>query len=91
VEDVRTFLGFSGYYRRFVKDYGKIAKPLTNLLRGVLLKGKKKRKKARPKPAKWQWSQVEQGAFGEIIERLCGAPTGFRRLFEAVCSPHICQ
>ena len=35
VENVRRFLGFSGYYRRFDKDYGKLAKPLTNLLKGT--------------------------------------------------------
>lgn len=33
VRDVRAFLGMSGYYRRFVKDYSKLAKPLTNLTR----------------------------------------------------------
>lgn len=32
VVEVQSFLGFTGYYRRFVKDFSKIAKPLTNLM-----------------------------------------------------------
>ena len=31
VENVKQFLGLSGYYRRFIKDFPKIARPLSNL------------------------------------------------------------
>lgn len=33
VKEIRQFLGTLGYYRRFIKDFAKLVKPLTNLLR----------------------------------------------------------
>ncbi|XP_057747186.1 uncharacterized protein LOC130966405 [Arachis stenosperma] len=32
VKAVRSFLGHAGFYRRFIRDFSKIAKPLSNLL-----------------------------------------------------------
>ncbi|WVZ24196.1 hypothetical protein V8G54_002740 [Vigna mungo] len=32
VKGVRSFLGHAGFYRRFIKDFSKIVKPMTNLL-----------------------------------------------------------
>ena len=32
VKGVRSFLGHAGFYRRFIKDFSKVARPLTQLL-----------------------------------------------------------
>ena len=32
IKDIRSFLGHVGFYRRFIKEFSKIARPLTNLL-----------------------------------------------------------
>ena len=32
VKGVRSFLGHAGFYRRFIKDFSKISKPLSSLL-----------------------------------------------------------
>jgi hypothetical protein len=32
VKDIRSFLGHAGFYRRFIQDFSKIAKSLTNLI-----------------------------------------------------------
>ena len=32
MKGIRSFLGHAGFYRRFIKDFSKIAKPLSNLL-----------------------------------------------------------
>ena len=32
MKGIRSFLGHVGFYRRFIKDFSKIAKPLSNLL-----------------------------------------------------------
>jgi hypothetical protein len=33
VTDIQSFLGLVGYYRRFIENFSKIAKPMTNLLK----------------------------------------------------------
>ena len=73
-EDIRKFLGFTGYYRRFVKDYSKIAKPLNDLL------GEPKRKRGRanknnpPKQPPFVWGAEQQQAFDALKEALTTAP-----------------
>ena len=33
VTDIRSFLGLVGYYRCFIENFSKIAKPMTNILK----------------------------------------------------------
>ena len=40
-EEVRQFLGFAGYYRRFVRNFSRIAKPLSELMPPPVKKGKR--------------------------------------------------
>lgn len=35
IRQLRSFLGMSGYYRKFIQNYAHIAKPLTQFLRGI--------------------------------------------------------
>jgi hypothetical protein len=37
IRGIRSFLGHAGFYRRCIKDFSKISKPLTNLLQKDVL------------------------------------------------------
>ena len=63
IKDVQSFLGLTGYYRRFIKDYSKIAEPLLQQLRNCQ-KGYHHLK----------WSQECIDAFETLKERLTNAP-----------------
>jgi len=45
-DSTRTFLAFIGHYRRFVKDYVKIVRPLNEILQDI--RGKRKSKGRKP-------------------------------------------
>ena len=75
VKTLRSFLGFTGYYRRYIKDYARIVKPLNDLLvghstNGYTPEGKKKKKKSIP----WQWGKAQQDAFDMLKLKLSTPP-----------------
>jgi hypothetical protein len=59
VRQIRSFLGLAGYYRRFIPDFSRIAKPMTELLK---------------KGAKFDWGQKCEDAFHTLRQHLTTAP-----------------
>ncbi|WVZ74220.1 hypothetical protein U9M48_022432 [Paspalum notatum var. saurae] len=59
VTEIRSFLGLAGYYRRFIKDFSKIAKPMTSLTK---------------KNAKFVWGPKCEEGFRELKKPLTTAP-----------------
>ncbi|GJY75499.1 reverse transcriptase domain-containing protein [Tanacetum coccineum] len=57
--EVRSFLGLAGYYRRFIANFSKIAKPLTSLTQ---------------KNQKYEWGEEQEAAFQTLKNNLCDAP-----------------
>ncbi|KAA3481310.1 Retrovirus-related Pol polyprotein from transposon 17.6 [Gossypium australe] len=58
IKELRGFLGFSGYYKFFIRNYGILARPLTNLL----------------KKKSWFWDDQATKAFHKLKEALCTTP-----------------
>jgi hypothetical protein len=57
--EIRSFLRLAGYYRRFIKDFSKVAKPTTQL----------------PEKGKvFKWTQDCQDSFDELKKRLKTVP-----------------
>ncbi|MGB8167070.1 MAG: reverse transcriptase domain-containing protein, partial [Chthoniobacteraceae bacterium] len=59
VKDVRSFLGLTGYYRRFIKHYSAKALPLTELTKAE---------------CGWRWGESEQAAFTQLKQAIMSAP-----------------
>ncbi|XP_027156138.1 uncharacterized protein LOC113756798, partial [Coffea eugenioides] len=57
--EVRSFLGLAGYYRKFIKDFLKIAGPMTELTK---------------KGNKFIWAPKCESSFQELKKRLTSAP-----------------
>ena len=65
VYDVRSFLGFVGYYRRFIRDFSKISKPVRKVIIGLENQSRRVAKKTLI-----NWSEAAQSAF-EVLKELC--------------------
>ena len=59
VGEIRNFLGLAGYYRRFIENFSKIAKPMIELLK---------------KDTKFKWIEDCEASFRELKKRLVTAP-----------------
>ena len=59
VFEIRSFLGLDGYYRRFIKDFSRLAAPMTRLTR---------------KEVKYEWTDPCERAFQELKKRLTSSP-----------------
>jgi len=58
-KELRSFLGLAGYYRRFVRHFGIISKPLSNLLKKHTL---------------FIWTPDHESAFQALKAALCQSP-----------------
>lgn len=58
VKQLRSFLGLTGYYRRFIKNYGIICRPLYDLLKKV----------------PFSWTTAHDSAFNTLKQALVTAP-----------------
>ena len=74
VKGIRSFLGHAGFYRRFIRDFSKIAGPLCRLLE---------------KDTKFYFDESCHNAFEEIKSRLVETPImakpNWNREFEIMC------
>ena len=53
MKDVRKFLGLANYYRRFIKNFTRVTRPMNTLTK---------------KNIKWQWEKEQQQAFDKLKE-----------------------
>ena len=72
VKELRSFLGFANYYRRFVKDLSKVADPLHELQNRCLHELKLKKHLLVPFPKRWKI--VHQQDFDRLKHLLTIAP-----------------
>jgi len=59
IKDVQKFLGLANYYRRFIKGFATVVRPLHNLVK---------------KDKKWDWTEKEEKTFKELKKRFTKEP-----------------
>ena len=69
IHDVRSFLGFVGYYRRFIKCFSALSRPLYDLTKGLESHSKKIAKRTYV-----EWGEKEEQAFLALKEACTSAP-----------------
>ena len=62
VKDVQIFNGFANFYQRFIENFSKVCKPITDMLK---TKGDKKL---------WSWGPEQDKCFEELKQRFTSAP-----------------
>jgi len=67
--ETQSFLRLTNFYLRFIQDYSRVARPLTELMKGD---GKS-----------WKWTNEAEAAFKELKERFTSA--SIRGLFDPEC------
>ena len=68
VQEIQSFLGAIGYYRKFIKEFAKIAKPLSDLTKGATRKGQNK------KNIEDLWTDKHEKRFQELKRRMIKEP-----------------
>jgi len=72
VQEVKSFVGFAGFYRRFIKAFSRLTKPLSELTRGELFLTKSGRRKFKYRDFKW--TKECQEAFDNLKRAFTTAP-----------------
>ncbi|XP_063350112.1 thy-1 membrane glycoprotein [Pelmatolapia mariae] len=67
VKQLQSFLGLAGYYRRFVKDFARIAQPLNQILVGASQNSKRKDV---PLSSKWNPTYASNQGLGAVLAQV---------------------